>query len=96
MTDELVAGESAETLLVALAHIEWGEEVDGMMSGSVRLEPELGRPFMRAMMRIEAELLAHDADAYGQPDVEERTPEQRAADAFVALTLRVSDALRVP
>ncbi len=45
-------------------------------------------------MRVEAELLLDDADRLGQEDHEDRTYEQRAADAFVALALRVGDAHR--
>jgi len=94
MTDVRVAGEPAETLLMALARIEWdSEESDGSTSGSCVLEPALGRPLIRALMRVEAELLEHDANSFGQPDVEMRTHEQRSADALIALALRVSDAL---
>lgn len=94
MIDILVAGEPAKTLLVALGRLSWEEGPDGMKSVSARLEPALGTPFARALMRIQAELLLHDANTYGQPDAEARTDEQRAADALVALALRVSDALR--
>lgn len=44
-------------------------------------------------MRVEAELLLEDADRLGEPGGEERTPDQRRADALLALTLRMSDAL---
>lgn len=93
MTEVRVAGEPADTLLMALARIDWKDEPDGMTSGSFVLEPALGRPLIRALMRIEAELLEQDANTFGQPDVEERTHEQRAVDALVALALRVTDAL---
>lgn len=43
-------------------------------------------------MRIEAELLLHDADRLTRTAADWRTPEQCRADAFVALALRVADA----
>ena len=43
-------------------------------------------------MRVQAELLLEDADRLGQENWQDRTHEQRAADAFVALALRVADA----
>ncbi|MGH8985059.1 MAG: hypothetical protein ACRDY6_14445 [Acidimicrobiia bacterium] len=63
-----------------------------MIHGAVRLEPELGLPFVRALMRVEAELLLQDANALGGARDEKRTDAQRRADAFVALALRVVDA----
>jgi hypothetical protein len=65
-----------------------------MFHGTVRLEPRLGEPLMRAVMRVEAELMCEDAGRVGSPNAEHRTYEQRAADAFVALALRVTDAIR--
>lgn len=63
--------------------------------GGVRVSGSLthdeGACLMRALMRVEAELMLHDADRVnftGDP----RTATQRRADAFVALTLRVADA----
>ena len=94
MTEMRVAGERADTLLEALGRIEWSDAPDGMRCGSFRLEPRLGDPFLRALMRVEAELLLADASRLGRDDYEERTHEQRAADAFVALTLRVVAAIR--
>jgi hypothetical protein len=41
---------------------------------------------------VEAELLLGDANRLGQENWEDRTHEQRAADALVALALRVADA----
>ncbi|MGH9025766.1 MAG: DUF222 domain-containing protein [Acidimicrobiia bacterium] len=92
MKDRLVAGEPVELLVEALVRIDFTEEPDGMVHGTVRLEPELGLPFFRALMRAEAELLLQDANALGQAHDEKRTDDQRRADAFVALALRVVDA----
>jgi hypothetical protein len=93
MTDILVAGERAETLLEALQLIEWQPRPNGMTSATACFEPRLGAPLARALMRIEAELLLADADTHGRPGTESRTHDQRAADALVALALRVADAL---
>jgi hypothetical protein len=93
MTEILVAGERAETLLEAFRQIDWRTRPDGMTSAKVSLEPRLGDPFVRALMRVEAELLLDDADLHGRPGAEPPTSEQRAADAFVALGLRVADAV---
>jgi hypothetical protein len=92
MEDRRVAGEPVEVLVQALEEIEFTEEPDGMIHGAVRLEPELGLPFFRALMRVEAELLLQDANTLGEARDEKRTDVQRRADAFVALALRVVDA----
>jgi hypothetical protein len=91
-----VAGEPLDTLVEALSHVEVQPARDGMTGYSMRLEPRLGTPLFRALMRVEAELLRDDADHFGDPERENRTYEQRAADAFVALTLRIGSALQGP
>jgi hypothetical protein len=93
MTDTCVAGEPAETLLQALRQIKWKNGPDGMATGSARLEPRLGHPLFRALMRVQAELMLDDADRLGSETSEDRTHEQRAADALVALADRVVDAI---
>lgn len=93
MTDTCVAGERVDTLFQALRQIKWKNTRDGMPSGSARLEPRLAQPFFRALMRVQAELLLQDADRLGRENWEDRTHEQRAADALVALALRVVEAL---
>jgi hypothetical protein len=47
-------------------------------------------------MRVQAELLLDDADRLGREDWEDRTDEQRAADALIELALRVADAVEQP
>ncbi len=96
MTPTCVAGEPLDTLIEALLHVELKPSRNGMTRFSMRLEPRLATPFFRALMRVEAELLLDDADRLGQQDEETRTYEQRAADAFVALALRIGDAHRAP
>ena len=93
MTDVLVAGEDAQTLVEALLRFRWSDAADGGQSATFELEPHLGAPLIRAVMRVEAELLLDDADHYPHGADAERTSEQRAADALVALALRVTDAL---
>jgi hypothetical protein len=60
---------------------------DGMYTSSFKLEPSVASPFLRALMRAEAELLIEDADSLGTPHENHRTAEQRAADALVRLVL---------
>ena len=94
--DEIqVAGEPALTLLEAFQQFKWKKPRNGMQTATFSLEPRLGNPLIRALMRVEAELLLEDADRYGHADAEDRTHEQRACDALVALALRVADALRM-
>jgi hypothetical protein len=61
---------------------------------SVTLEPEVGQPLRRAMMRVEAELLEEDAETVGSAAEFDRTYEQRAADALVRLTKAIGNATR--
>jgi hypothetical protein len=85
----LVAGEPFQTLAEDLLSFEWELEDDGM----VHVHAEGVSPsFVRAHMRIEAELLLADADAWATDDYEDRTSDQRAADALVELTKRVRQA----
>ena len=96
MTPTLVAGERLDTLIEALMQVQIEPSRDGMTLFSMRLEPRLATPFARAHMRVEAELLLDDADRFGQEDHDHRTHGQRAADALVALALRVADASQAP
>lgn len=92
MTPTLIAGEPVDVLIEALQQVELQPTRNGMSSMSMRLAPRLAAPFLRALMRVEAELLLDDADRLATEDQEDRSHEQRAADAFVALALRVSGA----
>ena len=84
-----VAGEAYEVLVGDLLSFEWEHEDDGM----VHLHAEgLSAAFMRAHMRIEAELLLAAADAWATEGFEARTPEPRAAVAPVELTRRIGKA----
>lgn len=90
-----VAGEPLRDLVPALLEIGENSWIDdeGMWRSEFALEPEIGTPFGRALMRVEADLLLEDADRLGDPDVEDRTPDQRRADALLALALRVGEVL---
>jgi hypothetical protein len=92
--DELVAGESVDALLRALTEFTWKRRPDGGFRISARLDREVADPLIGALLRIEAELLAEDAHLIGGSGTALRTPEQRRADALVALGLRVAEARR--
>ena len=94
MTLTCVAGEPLDTVIEALQQVELKPAPSGMTRFSMRLDPRLATPFIRALTRVQAELLLDGADRLGRDDWEDRTHEQRAADAFVALALRIGDAAR--
>jgi len=91
----LVAGEPAGVILKVLMGMRDTvvPDVDGMVSIQATIPHEHAAVLLRAIMRVEAELLLADADKVGPSAAEPRTPQQRRADAFVALALRVADAL---
>lgn len=88
---DLIAGELRDDLLRALSYVETESGPDGSYIVNGDLPPEVAPPFIRAIMRIEAELLLHDALQVTIDHGEPRTPEERRADAFLALALRVTD-----
>jgi len=91
-TSVIVEGEPLEVLLQALRKFRFDGERDGLTHFSVKLPPELGDPFMRALMRIEAEFLLADADSLGRGG-EQRTHGQRDHDALVELMRRICSAV---
>jgi hypothetical protein len=86
-TTDTVFGESAslivEALLPALENRR--TDPDGMCRVEIKLEPRLGTPLMRALMRAEAQLLLEDAEILGTAEYEDRTPEQRRLDALLEI-----------
>ncbi|MBY8863693.1 hypothetical protein K7711_45015 [Nocardia sp. CA2R105] len=88
---DLIAGELRVDLLRALSYVETESGPDGSYIVNGDLPPDVAPPFIRAIMRIEAELLLHDARQVTVDRGEPRTPEERRADAFLALALRVTD-----
>jgi hypothetical protein len=96
LRDETVYGERAGDVLPGLRAFMDAAVYDdrGGFESSVTLEPDVARPLFRAMMRAEAELLLEDADTVGSHAYEDRTHEQRAADALVRLAVRMGDKAR--
>ncbi|MFQ6326598.1 hypothetical protein ACLMAL_10710 [Nocardia sp. CWNU-33] len=88
---DLVAGERRADLIHALSYVSTESGPDGEYIVNGDLPPEVAPPFIRAVMRVEAELLLHDAELVTVEGGEPRTPEERRTDAFVALLLRVDD-----
>lgn len=88
----LVEGEPLDLLAEALLQFDLREQPDGTWSVTSLLEPDIGNPFVRALMRVEARLLLEDAELVGTPGAECRTPEQRTADALVILVTSVAQA----
>lgn len=83
--EPLIYGETIEALKPGLG--ELGAAVvrheDGMAELTARVRAEVSTPFMRALMRAEAELLLEAADA---PDAFEKAchdPGERASEAFM-------------
>ena len=87
MSNPLVYGEPLSVLVAALKPFVDNSYIDddGMWCSQCTLEPELGEPLERALLRAEAALLLHDATHCGDNDYEKRTPDQRRADALVEL-----------
>lgn len=88
-----VAGEPRDDLLHALSYVSTESRGDGSYIVNGDLPPEVAPPFIRAIMRVEAELLLHDAQFVTVDEGEPRTPDERRQDAFLALALRVTDKL---
>lgn len=88
----LVAGEPLEQLREILTQVRMTSVGKGVRV-CADLTYEEGAILTRAIMRVEAELLLHDAEQVTPEFSEPRTASQRRADAFVALALRVADAV---
>jgi hypothetical protein len=88
---DLIAGERRADLLRALSYVSTESQPDGSYVLNGDLPPDVAPPFIRAIMRVEAELLLHDAELVTVEGGEPRTPEERRTDAFVALVFRVDD-----
>ncbi len=85
-------GESAQTILSAMAKSEHHETASGMHHLDLSLTPAETGPLFRALMRAEAQLLMSDADAF-EPTNPLRTPEQRRVDALVEIVTTAAAAL---
>ena len=90
MKPTIVAGEPVEILSAALRQMKYRKSSNGMIRFSAMLDRELGEPLLRALTRIERELL--DQDRHRGAGVHARTPAQRRADALVVLVDRLAEA----
>jgi hypothetical protein len=92
MSTNLIMGESADDIRDALfgLNVEFRPDGRPTLRGTV----PTGGPFIRALMRAEAELLAADAVAMQTGVHEACTPDQRRADAFRLLVHRVEEHAR--
>lgn len=86
-----VGGEPRELLRRAIACFTMTKGPAGEGILSAQLPQELAEPFTRAVMRLEAELLIHDADLFTATGGESRTQSERRADAFMAMIMRLDD-----
>lgn len=93
---DLVAGERRADLVRALGFVSTESGPDGEYIVNGDLPPDVAPPFIRAVMRVEAELLLHDAELVTVENEEPRSPEQRRTDALVALLLRIDDRQWIP
>ncbi|MBF6077901.1 hypothetical protein ABZ894_19150 [Nocardia beijingensis] len=87
---DLIAGERRADLLRALPYVSTESQPDGGTVVNGDLPPEVAPPFIRAIMRVEAELLLRDAELVTE-DGEPRTQEERRNDAIIALLFRFDD-----
>ena len=94
MRDAMIYGESAHAILTAMSKNDHRITGSGMHEFDLRMTPDEAGPVVRALMRVEAELLIKDADAF-DPALEGRTPEQRRADALFQVVTAAAAALRI-
>ena len=87
----IVGGESAQRLLGILLDFYYKPLPGNVTRVGSQMSNDDAACLMRAIMRVESELMLLDADGIRSPDVEPRTAQQRRADAFVAVALRVTD-----
>jgi hypothetical protein len=90
-----VAGEDPAVLLPLLARIRDNlvQNDDGTFAVHVTYRNDEAPPLVRALMRVEAELLLEDARRLRGPGDPLRTPRARSTDALLLLALRTAAAL---
>lgn len=93
-----VAGEDARDLLPLLTRFADNlvQNEDGTFQVHVEYSKDEAPPLVRALMRIEAELLLDDARRLQGPDAPWRSPKARTVDAVLLLALRTRAALGQP
>ena len=92
MQSALAYGEPADEIVRVLARCQRCVTDSGMHEIELEMPPTEAGPVVRAMMRAKAELLIEDADSFDAFE-ERRTPEQRGADAFMAVVDAAASAL---
>jgi hypothetical protein len=92
MDQQRVAGEPVDVLLRAFRQLRFRKTSAGMVRFSATLDRELGMPLQRALIRMERELLLNDIEHQGGSGPRMRTPDERRADALVALAVRLVEA----
>ena len=86
----MIAGESLDPLVRAVVLFRFRRNPSGTYRVDGTLPSALADPFLRALDRVEEDLLQIDLE--GGHGAIGRTPEQRRADAFFDLIERVVDA----
>lgn len=88
-----VAGEPVDLLRSALLAIHVAASSGDDAALDAELTPEAGCALVRAVLRVEAELLLDDARALGPDDHDLRDPEERRLEAFLSVLRRTCSAL---
>jgi len=83
----LVYGEAVDDLLPPLLRFVDASRVtsDGSWESSVKMDLAEAAPLRRALLRAEAQLMMEDADAIGTAAEDDRTHDQRGADALMLI-----------
>ena len=86
MNTREIAGEDVEALRGAIRHFQLGPaDEHGMRDLQVHAPTEELAPLLRALMRVEAQLLLRDADDFPHTEQSCRTEAQRRHDALVEI-----------
>lgn len=95
-TEPQVFGETASDVARAFLYFNTTKRIDGTYHVDASVPAEHSEAFVRAFMRVDAELLQADAALVGRvPPSKIRTDEQRRADALVELVQKTGAALSI-
>ena len=91
--EPLIYGETIEALRPALGELRESvvRHEDGCTEFNANVTAEVSTPFMKALMRAEAELLLEAADATDSFDRACQEPSERATDAFMRVIRALAD-----
>jgi hypothetical protein len=92
MSSNLIMGESADDIVTEMRQMKLSKYADG--SGQLDGAVDSEGPFVRALMRAEAELLVADAAAMSFGTYEDRTPDERRHDALLLILHRMEEHAR--